>query len=139
MGGRGIRRLAHTYHYWARPEKTPLFFRAFRTPQSADGNDLSSNTGPAEFRTLESVSTDSRRRNDHEWLHRPAAAHPTPTPAAAGLSGREGTDCVRHCRRGVRRAWLRAELHSDYQQHCCDFRFHWRDSCDCGIGRHVPR
>lgn len=34
----------------------------------------------AEFRTLESVSTDSRRRNDHEWLHRPAAAHPTPTP-----------------------------------------------------------
>lgn len=26
-----------------------------------------------------------------------------------------------------------------YQQHCCDFRFHWRDSCDCGIGRHVPR
>ena len=55
-GGWGIRRLAHSYHYWARSRKTPLFFRAFRAPQRADRNGLSSNTVHALGSVLSKVS-----------------------------------------------------------------------------------
>ncbi len=51
------------------PERRHCSSVRFARPKSADGKTFRPIPVQREFRTLESVSTDSRRRNDHEWFY----------------------------------------------------------------------